>query len=713
MPRAILPALVLAGVLFPATTQAKQTGGLLVTFAARVCPAYTDISANRARNDIQESLRDLGADTPYQSGEMVDPAVEAASQPNCSPLPGWTFTLGTGYTSRAVSGPWGSLSIVTGAFAPAVTTHASTPLLNDQGRPTGQTIAGASTIELTAQQASIAARPSSLWAQGGTPADPILNQPFPGQYAFGALRCAIDNLNGDNVEWIGFPSGVRHVFCFAYYVVPPPTSGTIVIRKQIQAPSGTAESFEFQGNLSFNADGKFTLNVGSSHSAEEAFYRAETRPGEPPWALQEIVPPNWRLTALTCASASGASTTKTSLAAAAVSINLAPADTVTCTYADELIPPNGGLLIRKVTHGATGRFGFEVTPASGGTSVSTVAETKEQGLAADTQPGPLSLVPGAYKLSETPPKTRAGRWTLTGVECDGRNLPVTQPIPVSVSSGTGTVCTVTNTFVPRGSITIAKVTQGGLATTGFVISPAAGPPFELHQSATTTREGAPAIAVGDPARGLALGRYEIQETTPEPSGNGHWELTAVNCGGQYVPFAAGKASLVLSEARPSLRCTFTNTHRPTPPLEPSGPVSPTVDPEAELVIKKHALRDQVALGESVSFQLTVKNNGPSAAQEVVVGDQPSGPVTLDSARTAHGSCRHALPTVCLLGTIAPGHTASISIILTPHLLGTFTNRAIVGAATLDKTFKRATASARVLVGRFIAPSHPRIPAFTG
>ena len=39
--------------------------GIKVTIAARECPEYTDITANRARNDIQESLEDLGADTPY------------------------------------------------------------------------------------------------------------------------------------------------------------------------------------------------------------------------------------------------------------------------------------------------------------------------------------------------------------------------------------------------------------------------------------------------------------------------------------------------------------------------------------------------------------------------------------------------------------------------------------------------------------------------
>jgi hypothetical protein len=360
----LLCVLLLALLVVPALGQAQRGSGLLVTFVARTCPSYTDITANRARNDIQESLRDLGADTPYKSGQMMDPEVEQANQPNCSPLPNWTFTMGTGYLTRAVSGPWGSLSIVTGPFAPAIQTAASTPLLDDLGQPTGRSIAGAATVELTPQQAAIAARPNSLWAQGGTPPDPILDQPYPGQYGFGALRCAIDDLNGDNVEWIGFPSGVRHVFCFAYYVKPPPTSGTIIIRKQVQAPSGTSESFPFQGNVSFNGGGNFALNAGSGQPAQQSFYRAETFPGEAPWNAREIVPPNWRLTGLTCASQTADSTTSTDLAQAAVSITLAAADTVTCTYTDEFVPPNGGLLIRKITHGATGRFGFQISPTS-------------------------------------------------------------------------------------------------------------------------------------------------------------------------------------------------------------------------------------------------------------------------------------------------------------------------------------------------------------
>jgi len=38
----------------------KNGTDYFVTIAARTCDRYEDISANKARNNIQESLRDLG-----------------------------------------------------------------------------------------------------------------------------------------------------------------------------------------------------------------------------------------------------------------------------------------------------------------------------------------------------------------------------------------------------------------------------------------------------------------------------------------------------------------------------------------------------------------------------------------------------------------------------------------------------------------------------
>ena len=75
---------------------ASKSDTYLVTLAARRCPTYADISANKSRNNIMESLKDLGPDTTYASDEQVSPSVEAATQPNCTPIVGWHFTFGSG-----------------------------------------------------------------------------------------------------------------------------------------------------------------------------------------------------------------------------------------------------------------------------------------------------------------------------------------------------------------------------------------------------------------------------------------------------------------------------------------------------------------------------------------------------------------------------------------------------------------------------------------
>jgi hypothetical protein len=117
-----------------------------------------------------------------------------------------------------VSGAWGSMSQVTNPYRTVIRTRRSTPLLDDKGnRLAGPAaIPGAVTIKLTATQASRAAR-NRLWVQGGVPTDPVLAHAYgtsaPG-YGFGTLRCATDDVDGDNVAYLFFPSGVNHVFRF-------------------------------------------------------------------------------------------------------------------------------------------------------------------------------------------------------------------------------------------------------------------------------------------------------------------------------------------------------------------------------------------------------------------------------------------------------------------------------------------------------------------
>ena len=120
-----------------AQIQGDQDSQRLVTIAARECDEYSDIRANLARNDIQESLNDLGADTLYESGDPVDPVRELAGQPTCRPITGWQFTFGDGIIAGASKGPWGSLSIVTAPEADLPVTEASVPARDWDGNPYG------------------------------------------------------------------------------------------------------------------------------------------------------------------------------------------------------------------------------------------------------------------------------------------------------------------------------------------------------------------------------------------------------------------------------------------------------------------------------------------------------------------------------------------------------------------------------------------------
>ncbi len=668
-----------------------------VTVVARECPAYTDITANRARNDIQESLRNLGANTRYAAGQPIDPAIESAYQPNCIPLSDWTFTLGTGYRTRAVSGPWGSLSIVTSPYATNIVTQPRVPLRDYAGRPTGQFIDGATTIELTPAQAERAARTGSLWIQGGTVTDPILNQQFPGEFGFGALRCAVDNLNGDNVEWISYPQGTEHVFCYAYYVRPPPTSGTIVIRKEIRSDEPATHTFNFDGNLSFNQGGLFNLRVDNGKAASQTFYRAATGPTDDPWTVRERVPAGWQLADLSC-TAQGASTAAIDLPAGRADISLAAGDRIVCTYVNEVAP--GELFLRKLTRGGIGSFDFTVRPAGGGDAVKATATTEQERVAVDAQPSPVTLPPGRYRLDERLPQSRRGRWRLDDVICDGQVLPNPGEAEVTITTGAGATCTFENSFQGAGEIQIDKVTLGGVTTTGFVIWPVGDPETRYRKSVTTERSGEPARARGSDTDDLPLGAYVIQELEPGSLARRNWSLVEVVCNGRTVPAIEGRVLVTLTRDRPRERCRFTNSLAAVPiPVEPPGPNHIPGGPDPDLVVSKTPGRPVVSAGEAVTYRITVRNIGDATAEGVVVADAASRGARVVSAGVRGRRCQTKIVLYCRIASLRPGRSVTSKIRMRLTRPGISRNLAVVYTDSPEPRDRRNVAAARVRVGR--------------
>jgi hypothetical protein len=709
-----------------------------VTFAARVCDDFPLVTANRARNNIQESLRDLGDDTPYGRivPNEVSPAVEAEFQPppGCRPLAGWKFKLGTNYVTKGDVGVWGALSHVTNPYSTDITTSATTALYNRyHQRIPGAELAGATTIELTAAQREQATSSQSLWLQGGVPGTPITGDP--NLYAFAALRCATDNLNGDNVEFIAYPTGANHVFCYAYYISPAPKPGRIVVRKELapeNLPSNfPSQTFRFTGNISYQQDNQgnrfFNLSPGPGRPDSVTFDRA----AETEWSFQEEAPAaGFVASQPICTSTPGAEglTSGISVNGLAVTVNLAAGDTVTCTYVNTVTrPPVGQLVLRKVTRGNVGTFGFDVDEIGGPLSASRTIETEVEGIAHDATPI-TGLVPGDYRVTETLPSSNAGRWRLVRVLCGEARVPVGDGnrIRVTVPSTGGQACTFTNRFRHAGAIRLSKETLGGVGTTRFQIRPIADPEVEFRQIAVTREPGVPVNAVGRPTRAIPLGRYVIQETTSSVVGDdGFWKAVRIECDGGARPSEGGRIVVRLTADNPRIHCHFVNQlirddppdPEPVPP-EPSPPSPPSEVPEggvlpetatnlAELRVIKTGTPRRIVLGELARYRVVVRNRGPATARSVVVAEHGAAQASIVRARTSKGSCRAGPPRFCSLGNLRPGGRVVITVVAQPSRLGRLPNVVAVHTGTPQRTRRGKVARAAVVV----VP--PQVPRFTG
>jgi uncharacterized repeat protein (TIGR01451 family) len=710
--------------------------GYYVTFAARWCPNYTDVYANRERNNIVESLEDLGGNSPYgptwnllPGVNQILPEVEdhgtqtLAPEGVCEPLPDWTFTLGEGKLARSVTGAWGAMSVVT-TPGREIVTEPSTPLRDQNNHPVpgDHQLLGAVNVQLTQAEydqtlqsinCSIPNLPDAcqggLWVQGGTPTDPVLanefGTPAAPLYGYAALRCAVDNLFGDNAEWVQFPAGAHHVFCYAYYVRPSPSAGTITIRKQVvPPPTGTGPSFPFDGSINF-ALTPFRL----AHNQEMSFERASGQD----WTVAEGDVAGYNLASINCSSPG---TSAVSVALPMATIHLASRDHVTCTFTNEPGPPPGGLTIRKITLGGVGTFHYRVTPAGGGAAHELTATTHQEDVAVDATPSLAGLPAGTYEIHESAPPTHGGVWRRVSVICDDQTKPTTGPVTVVVTgTAPGSDCTFTNKFFPRGSISIGKITHGDTGTAKFVVT---GSGLDHRQSATTTKEGVEAPAKPetpglDSTDHLRLGEYRILEQSPAGNPPDGWSLTGVECNGVQVPFGQGTIVVSLTTDEPHQHCVFTDTftREPPPPPPPDpGPDEEAAQQVADLGVIKHASTPVARTGDTVAFRITVTNHGPNHAARAVLNDQLFGSARLVAIHTDRGSCSAHLPVFCELGTLAPGEKAHITVRLRiTSQASPFADRAVVGSATPDPNKANNVASARVR----LAHHRPSAPRFTG
>jgi uncharacterized repeat protein (TIGR01451 family) len=346
------------------------------------------------------------------------------------------------------------------------------------------------------------------------------------------------------------------------------------------------------------------------------------------YSVSETVPEGWMLESATCDDGSPVN-----------AIQLDPTEDVVCTFVNT---KRAKVIVKKVMVGGSASFPFTGTPNGS--------------IAADHGTIEALVAPGQYVSTEG----AVAGWDLTGVTCDDQNSVGSVPngtATFNVTAGEIVTCTFTNT--KRSTIVVEKVTVGGDGTFAFD-GPGAFDP-SLGNGETAQLEVVP-------------GSYTVSETVP--SG---WDLTGIVCddGGSASPStgdvppakSAGQTGTATYKADPgeTVRCTFTNTKRPDITVEKLG-------------------NGPVTQGEAATFEITITNNGPTAATGVELEDTLVGSGWEIVDETEVGKCKIELGVLsCENITLAVGgqFVVTVSRPTTPQDCGSIPNTVRVSAANED------------------------------
>lgn len=116
----------------------------------------------------------------------------------------------------------------------------------------------------------------------------------------------------------------------------------------------------------------------------------------------------------------------------------------------------------------------------------------------------------------------------------------------------------------------------------------------------------------------------------------------------------------------------------------SSTTSTTANGNVDLSIAKADSTDPVVAGNTLTYTLTVTNNGPSTATNVVVTDILPSAITFASASASQGTVTNSSGTVTAsVGTLAPGATATITIVT--NVPTGITQQTISNTATVTAT----------------------------
>jgi uncharacterized repeat protein (TIGR01451 family)/fimbrial isopeptide formation D2 family protein len=97
------------------------------------------------------------------------------------------------------------------------------------------------------------------------------------------------------------------------------------------------------------------------------------------------------------------------------------------------------------------------------------------------------------------------------------------------------------------------------------------------------------------------------------------------------------------------------------PTDNTATATTLVGPSADLLVTKQGPATAVA-GGTITWTVVVKNNGPSVATNVTVGDTLPAGLTLVSVTPDQGTCAAGPPIACNVGTLPVGATTQVAVV---------------------------------------------------
>jgi uncharacterized repeat protein (TIGR01451 family) len=166
--------------------------------------------------------------------------------------------------------------------------------------------------------------------------------------------------------------------------------------------------------------------------------------------------------------------------------------------------------------------------------------------------------------------------------------------------------------------------------------------------------------------------------------------------------AGASATITLVVTLPPTPGTVVNTAQvstsstdPNPANNTSSVQTTVALAPADLSIAKSADFSTSTPGSNATYTIVVTNNGPGTADNVVVTDDlPAGTTLVSSS----AGCTGTGPVTCTVGTLAPGASATITIVVTlPSTPGTVVNTARASTTSTDPTPGNDSDTAAVVV----------------